>query len=258
MTTSAKPAEPSIENIERILAQLESVRHLTDGPSLSQFNAASATFVDLHLFDILNRFDSRKLSKRLEEKPELFFPLINAFCNFSHLKLAREKFEWQKQQAQARQRAREEKQRARTPAAITIETLRSLKNCLQSTDEPISEPIDPAVVSNNEPSHATAAPSRLVLRPEFGVPPSGGFSPTEARNPQPTAEAVDDICPSATLSSRAARPSLHRAVCGKRTRRGSWAPPPEERNPARSQYESADQRSTSAETEELLLSGSPS
>jgi hypothetical protein len=223
--------------------------------NLAEFNTATVTLAQLQLFEILNRFDSRKLSKQIEKKPELFFPLINAFCNFGRLKLAREKFEWQKKQAEARQRAREEKQRARTPVAVTIETLRSLKTCLQSAEPPVSQPIDPAITRHNEPA---PAPSRLVLRPAFGVPPSGGFPPTEAPTPETTAETVDDICSSVTLSSRAPRRSLHAEMCRKRTRRGSCRRPPEEPKLTRSDYDSTDQRSTSLETEELLVIGSPS
>jgi hypothetical protein len=96
----------------------------------SQFNTAAVTIAEIELFDALNRFDGRKLSKRLNEKPELFFPLINAFCNFSRLKLAREKFEWQKKQAEARQRAREDKQRARWPIVITVQTVLSVRTLL--------------------------------------------------------------------------------------------------------------------------------
>jgi hypothetical protein len=168
MTTTA---EPSIENLERILAQQEEVRHLTDGPDLSQFNAASATLADLHLFDILNRFDVVTLNKRLEENPELFFPLINAFCNFSSLKLAREKFEWQKQQAQARQRAREEKQRRRQPIVINANTLRSVRVLLEpsiSTEcKSVNSAIDPDKKSETPPDHLR---SRLAPHPHTCSP----------------------------------------------------------------------------------------
>jgi hypothetical protein len=172
MITTAKP---SIENLERILAQLESVRHLTHGPGLSQFNVATATLAQLHLFDILNRFDSRKLSKRLEEKPELWFQLINAFCNFSRLQLARDKFEWQKKQAEARQRAREEKQRARTPIVITATTVHSLRALLKTspvhTDPPAAAK-PAAMVQTGQCSDTSLEPSRepRPLDPESSSP----------------------------------------------------------------------------------------
>jgi hypothetical protein len=152
--------------------------------NLSQFNSDTVALAQLQLIEILKRFDSRKLSKQIEKEPELAFPLINAFCNFSRLQLAREKFVWQKKQAEARQRAREEKQRARHSIVITAETIRALRNLiiLHPESKPIeldsrSQPCSPADVPPVEPADTPRAASDPVHEATADhVSPSARFS----------------------------------------------------------------------------------
>ena len=79
--------------MDRFAAQQDIATELTKGENLHNFNTATVTIAQFNLFDLLNRFDITTLTKRIEEKPELWFQLISAFCNFSRLQLARDKFE---------------------------------------------------------------------------------------------------------------------------------------------------------------------
>jgi len=144
------------ERMDRFAAQQDIASDLTKGENLHNFNTATVTIAQLNLFEVLNRFDITTLTKRIEEKPELWFQLISAFCSFSRLQLARDKFEWQKKQAEARQRAREEKQRARTPIVITAATVHSIQSLLQPSPAPEPIALDQPVVVES-PVRETAA-----------------------------------------------------------------------------------------------------
>ena len=136
------------ERMDRFAAQQDIATDLTKGENLHNFNTASVAIAQLNLFDLLNRFDITTLTKRIEEKPELWFQLISAFCSFSRLQLARDKFEWQKKQAEAKQRAREVKQRA-SHIVITAATGASLRALLNNSpvrpEVPVEQPAVPDV-----------------------------------------------------------------------------------------------------------------
>ena len=180
------------ERIDHMAAQRDMARNMTEGGYLDDFNTATVAIAQQIFFDVLNRFDSVNLSKALEKKPDLWFQLINAFCSFSRLQLARDKFEWQKKQAQARQQAREERKRARMPIVITADAVHSLCALMKpaAMDFPAEQPIgerpspQPPLAHvplpfpryrsrRTNPGRARRQPANLPRRPALGhVPPA--------------------------------------------------------------------------------------
>src|SRR5687767_13288615 len=91
------------------------------------FIKAATNIAAVNSFTILNRFDTDALSKRLSEKPELYFQLINSYANLMKASLEQQKFEFRQKQAEARQRERDQKLRARKPILITAATLSAIE-----------------------------------------------------------------------------------------------------------------------------------
>src|SRR5688572_31247947 len=78
----------------------------------------------------LNRFDTDALIKRLEEKPQLYFQMMNCYANLMQASLQHQKLEFTQKQAEAKQREREQKLHARKPILVTGSTLDNLNRTL--------------------------------------------------------------------------------------------------------------------------------
>ena len=113
-----------LEVLEQFKLQAEHAQSMAHhSPSI--FLKAAMNIAAMDVFTVLNRFDSVTLAKRLEEKPELCFQLINWQANLMRAHLDQQKFEFKQKQAETKQRERDQKLRARKPILITETTLRA-------------------------------------------------------------------------------------------------------------------------------------
>jgi len=126
------------EVLEQLALQTEHAQTLAqDSPDI--FIKAAMNIAAMNFFTVLNRFDTVSLSKRLKQKPELYFQLINSQANLMRANLERQKFEFRKKQAEAKQRQHQQKLCTRKPILITENTLASLKEtltCSRRREEP--------------------------------------------------------------------------------------------------------------------------
>ena len=128
-------SEISEDQLDRLQLLQELAKDFS-GDSTDLFQNAAANIASTELFGAFLRFDGYALSKRLKEKPELYFQLINSSCQFSRAKLERDKFESRKQQAEAKQRVREQKLRDRKPILLTSHVVASATSALASNTAP--------------------------------------------------------------------------------------------------------------------------
>ena len=133
------PPEPlSADQLAETLEHLELQTEHADAMaqhSPNVFLKAALNIAAVDFYTVLNRFETDTLSKRLEEKPELYFQMMNSFARFLEANLEREKFEFKKEQADAKRREREQKLRARKPILLTLPTLRAFSNLVASAPD---------------------------------------------------------------------------------------------------------------------------
>lgn len=150
--------EDILENLE---LQLEHARAMAEH-SPNVFLKASMNIASMEMFSVLNRFDTVTLSKRLEEKPELFFQLLNSQCALMKAHLDQQKFEFRKKQAKAKQRERKQKLRARKPILITAATIGSIHTQVRQAaglDKAPSRTQDPTIPIPQQPTTDNESPA---------------------------------------------------------------------------------------------------
>jgi len=110
----------------RITDPLEDLAHefTQDSPNVSL--KAAINIASMEFFTVLNRFDTDALIKRLEEKPQLYFQMMNSYANLMAASLEQQKLEFRQKQAEAKQREREQKLRSCKPILITATTISSI------------------------------------------------------------------------------------------------------------------------------------
>jgi len=122
----APTADDFADTLDHLKLQAEHAQAMAQG-SPDLFIKAATNIAAMDFFTVLNRFDTVPLCKRLEEKPELYFAMINTYVNFMKANLEQQKFEFKKEEAKARQREREEKLHSRKPILLTESTLETLR-----------------------------------------------------------------------------------------------------------------------------------
>jgi hypothetical protein len=146
--------------------QLEHAQAMAqDSPNI--FLKAAINVASVDFFTVLNRFDTVTLSKRLEEKPELYFQMMNSYCNLMKANLEQQKLEFKQEQAEARQRDRERKLRARKPILITGQILDQFTRALSGSRRREEAGASPAPNPPSHPSTANTGDSEIL---EFSVP----------------------------------------------------------------------------------------
>jgi hypothetical protein len=163
--SSSHPSAPLTDTLDHLELQLEHAQAMAqDSPDV--FLKAAMNIASVDFFTVFNRFDTVTLSKRLEEKPELYFHLMNSQFSLMKARLEQQKFESKQKQAEARQRERDQKLRARKPILLTNNTLESVDRALtrrrrrEEADAPASSIEHPASETSN------TGPSQFV---EFSV-----------------------------------------------------------------------------------------
>ena len=144
--------EDDDDRLDRIRLLKEYAREFAAECDNDVFAQAATNIAIVDLYSILNRFDTAKLSKRLEKNPELYFKLIKSFCEFSRLGLERDKFEWKKKQAEERKLARNRKLRARKPILINLATIAPAMLSIATLCEGSAQPEAPVPTESNAPS----------------------------------------------------------------------------------------------------------
>lgn len=99
-----------------------------DSPTV--FLKAAMNIASMDFFSVLNRFDTVALNKRLKQKPELFFQLINSYANLTKASLEQQKFALRQKQAQAGERQRAQNIRAHKPVLINTETVAAIRSTI--------------------------------------------------------------------------------------------------------------------------------
>jgi len=163
-------ADEFADTLDHLKLQAEHAQAMAqDSPNV--FIKAATNIAAMDFFTVLNRFDTAPLSKRLEEKPELYFQMINTYVNFMRANLERQKFEFRKEQAKARQREREQKLRTRKPILLSDKSLDRFTNVLTT---------GPREQAEIKPSPAGENPVPPMAHPDpIGVPHSSfGYSST--------------------------------------------------------------------------------
>jgi hypothetical protein len=152
---------PKADTLEDLELQFEHAQSMAqDSPNV--FLKASMNIAAMEIFTVLNRFDTVTLSKRLEEKPELYFQLLSAQFNRAKAHLDQQKFEFKQKQAKARQRERNQKLRSRKPILITCRTLTTLASSLDRNRRPDDAQPDSVnrIVENAVPASNIAHPAK--------------------------------------------------------------------------------------------------
>jgi hypothetical protein len=155
--------EDDDDRLDRIRLLKEYAREFAAECDNDVFAQAATNMAIVDLYSILNRFDTAKLSKRLEKNPELYFKLIKSFCEFSRLGLERDKFEWKKKQVEERKLARERKLPARNPIVINLATIAPAMLSIATLCEGSAQPEAPV------PTESNAASPEPSIGPRVGV-----------------------------------------------------------------------------------------
>jgi len=189
---SPVPEAPTADDLADALDHLElQAEHAQamaqDSPDV--FIKAATNIAAMDFFTVLNRFDTAPLSKRLEEKPELYFQMINTYVNFMRANLERQKFEFKKEQAKARQREREQKLRTRKPILLSDATLATFNRVAAAAQKPESHAPNPEPRPTNHDASSTTDSAQTVLL-QFVIPPSFESKNSTAETPDLECERV--------------------------------------------------------------------
>jgi len=173
------PADDDVaEALDQRELQAEHAQAMTqDSPNV--FLKAAMNIASLDFFTVLNRFDTVALSKRLEEKPELYFQMINSYANLMRANLEREKFEFKQKQAEAKQREREQELRSRKPILLSDKSLDHFSATLVSSRRPDEAEPDIVIAPQNSPlppsSHSSTANTGDSELFDLSVPVAGNI-----------------------------------------------------------------------------------
>ena len=219
-TANPEPGADVADLLENLKLQLEHAQSMANN-SPNIFLKASMNIAAMEMFSVLNRFDTVTLSKRLEEKPELYFQVLNSQCTLMKAHLEQQKFEFRQKQAKAKQRERQQKLRPRKPILITATTIGSIHTQVRQASTRHKAPppaqvpaiLDPQQLANDHGPDLEASTTRNTGTTEtVDVSPGCIQGPTtdharpitdhpdaESWNPEPCMESICSAAPSEDL-----------------------------------------------------------
>jgi hypothetical protein len=203
-TANPEPGPAIADLLENLELQLEHAQAMARH-SPNVFLKASMNIAAVEMFSVLNRFDTVTLSKRLEEKPELYFQLLNSQCNLAKAHLDHQKLEFKKKQAKAKQREREQKLRAQKPILITTGTLDALNQTLHHRSRRRlpgrSFPAKAGEEAEHSPVHNAHPPEPQTVNPAPSVTANTGSTDAIDVAYQPPATSNTSVCSVCSVNS---------------------------------------------------------